>query len=92
MATVRPCVILLISNSETFVVWGRCYLITHAHLDHLNGAVLCAGSMPGPPRKIHATYQTLKDIEIIFSDRLWPNLTTWDEDDHRPTIALIYSE
>jgi len=72
--------------------WLRCYLVTHAHLDHVNGAVLSAGSLSGPPRKIHAAYQTLKDIETIFSDRLWPNLTSWDEEDHQPFVALLYSE
>ncbi|TCD68233.1 3',5'-cyclic-nucleotide phosphodiesterase pde1 [Steccherinum ochraceum] len=72
--------------------WLRCYLITHAHLDHVNGAVLAAGSLPGPPRKVYATYETLKDIETVFSDRLWPNLTSWKEEDSRSMVALIYSE
>lgn len=70
----------------------RCYLVTHAHLDHFSGAVLAAGSLPGSPRKVHATSQTLKDIETIFSDRLWPNLASWDESDTSSHVALLYSE
>jgi len=28
--------------------WIRCFLITHAHLDHMNSLVLSAGSLGGP--------------------------------------------
>ncbi|KAH8102887.1 cAMP phosphodiesterases class-II-domain-containing protein [Cristinia sonorae] len=78
------------SAAEVFS-WIRCYLITHAHLDHVNGVVLGAGAFPGPPRKIHATHQTLKDIESLFSDRIWPNLTSWEEENLPPYVSLIYS-
>ncbi|KAF9452864.1 cyclic-AMP phosphodiesterase [Macrolepiota fuliginosa MF-IS2] len=59
----------------------RSYLVTHAHLDHINSLVLSAGSLRGPRKKIHATKQTLQDLETIFSDRLWPNLASWKESD-----------
>ncbi len=68
----------------------RCYLVTHAHLDHVNSLVLSAGSLAGAARRLYATHQTLKDIESIFSDRLWPNLASWDPKDDN--AALIYTE
>lgn len=69
--------------------WVRSFVITHGHLDHINGLVLSAGSLRGPPRQVFAAQQTLKDIETVFSDRLWPNLGTWDKEDK--TAALLYS-
>ena len=67
----------------------RSYVITHGHLDHINGLILSAGSLRGPPRQVFAAQQTLKDIETVFSDRLWPNLGTWDKEDK--SAALLYS-
>lgn len=52
---------------------------------------MAAGSLPGSPRKVHATCPTLKDIETIFSDRLWPNLASWDDKDSTH-VALVYSK
>lgn len=67
----------------------RCYLITHAHMDHINSLVLSAGSLDSArPRRIHAVTQTLKDIETVFSDRLWPNLASWEGESD---AMLIYS-
>lgn len=37
--------------------------------------------MGGSRKRVYAAQQTLKDLETIFSDRLWPNLATWDEID-----------
>jgi ribonuclease BN (tRNA processing enzyme) len=66
-----------------------CFLITHAHLDHVNGLVISAGSLAGPRKRVYAMKQTLKDLESIFSDRIWPNLASWDEDDEEH--KLLYS-
>ncbi|CAK5279384.1 unnamed protein product [Mycena citricolor] len=68
----------------------RGYLITHAHLDHIASLVLSAGSLTGPRKRIYASKHTLEDLEAcVFSDRLWPNLASWKEedDDH----MLLYS-
>ncbi|EKM82836.1 hypothetical protein AGABI1DRAFT_68827 [Agaricus bisporus var. burnettii JB137-S8] len=59
----------------------RSYLITHAHLDHINSLVISAGSLRGQRKSIYAAKQTLQDLELIFADRLWPNLASWDESD-----------
>ncbi|KAG5637714.1 hypothetical protein H0H81_003478 [Sphagnurus paluster] len=67
----------------------RCYLITHAHLDHISGLVLSAGSFRGPRKRIYATKETLDDLENIFSDRIWPNLASWNEADDN--YKLLYS-
>lgn len=60
-------------------------------MDHINGMVLSAGSLPGGSRPVYAAHQTLKDIEAVFSDRIWPNLATWDGQD-RKNAALIFTE
>ncbi|GJE86807.1 3',5'-cyclic-nucleotide phosphodiesterase [Phanerochaete sordida] len=70
--------------------WIRSYLITHAHLDHVSGLVLAAGSLNGPTRRILSTRDVLKDIQGIFSDRLWPNLASWNSRD--PSAPLLYSQ
>jgi cAMP phosphodiesterase len=51
--------------------------------------VISAGSLAGPRKRVYAMKQTLKDLEGIFSDRIWPNLASWDEEDgdHK----LLYS-
>ncbi|KAI6043017.1 cyclic-AMP phosphodiesterase [Pisolithus marmoratus] len=66
----------------------RCFLITHAHLDHISSLVLSAGTMGGGRKYIYGSPQTLKDLETIFSGRIWPNLAGYDEDD--PLFRLIY--
>jgi len=72
--------------------WIRCYLITHAHMDHINSLVVSAGSLGGRPKRIFAVHQTLKDIESVFSDRLWPNLARWNEAEDAGEAALIYQQ
>ncbi|KAI0048231.1 hypothetical protein FA95DRAFT_1107241 [Auriscalpium vulgare] len=62
-----------------------CFLVSHGHLDHVNGLVLSAGALANPPdsqrRRIYAARNTLEDLETLFSDRLWPSLASWKEDD-----------
>ncbi|KXN90502.1 3',5'-cyclic-nucleotide phosphodiesterase [Leucoagaricus sp. SymC.cos] len=59
----------------------RCYLITHAHLDHINSLVISAGSLRGQRKRLYAAKETLNDLETVFSDRIWPNLATWSDSD-----------
>ncbi|KAG6874317.1 hypothetical protein C0995_001542 [Termitomyces sp. Mi166 len=68
----------------------RCFLVTHAHLDHISGLVMSAGSLKGPRKRIYATKETLNDLENVFSDRIWPNLASWNEDDE--DYRLLYSQ
>lgn len=70
-------------------VGPRCFLITHAHLDHISGLVMSAGSLSGPRKRIYATKETLDDLTTIFSDRIWPNLASWSEIDE--DYKLLYS-
>ncbi|KAF9001965.1 cyclic-AMP phosphodiesterase [Cyathus striatus] len=76
------------TSSEIFS-FIRCFLITHAHLDHISSLVLSAGSLGGQRKRIYATKQVLHDLEIVFSDRIWPNLATWNEDED--DFKLLYS-
>ena len=66
----------------------RCFIISHAHLDHVNGLVLSAGSLLGPRKRVCAPLPTLKSLETIFADRIWPNLASWDADD--AAFKLLY--
>lgn len=66
----------------------QCFLITHAHLDHISSLVLSAGTMGGGRKYIYGSPQTLKDLETIFSGRIWPKLAGYDEDD--PLFRLVY--
>ncbi|KAF8479253.1 cyclic-AMP phosphodiesterase [Russula ochroleuca] len=66
----------------------RCFIISHAHLDHVNGLVLSAGSLLGPRKRVCAPLPTLKSLETIFADRIWPNLASWDADD--AAYKLLY--
>jgi hypothetical protein len=65
-----------------------CFIISHAHLDHVNGLILSAGSLPGPRKRICASLSTLKSLETIFADRIWPNLASWDTVD--AAYKLLY--
>ncbi|KAF9475669.1 cyclic-AMP phosphodiesterase [Pholiota conissans] len=67
----------------------RCFLVTHAHLDHVNSLVLSAGSLRGPRKRIYGLKQTLQDLELVFSGRIWPNLASWKEEDD--AVMLLYS-
>ncbi|KAF8163072.1 cAMP phosphodiesterases class-II-domain-containing protein [Crassisporium funariophilum] len=67
----------------------RCFLLTHAHLDHINSLVVSAGSLRGSRKRVFALKQTLQDLETVFSDRIWPNLASWKEDDDE--VKLLYS-
>ena len=62
-----------------------CFLITHAHLDHINGLVLSAGTLKGPRKRIHAARHVIDNIETVFSDRVWPKLASWSakDDDYK---------
>src|SRR5271154_2391162 len=68
---------------------NRCFLISHAHLDHVNTLVLSAGSLGGSRKSVYATHQTLQDLEGLFADRVWPNLASWKERDG--PFKLLYS-
>jgi len=67
----------------------RCFLLTHAHLDHINSLVVSAGSLRGSRKRVYGLKQTLQDLELIFSDRIWPNLASWKEEDDE--VKLLYS-
>lgn len=69
-----------------YIALCRCFLITHSHLDHVNSLVLSAGSLSGSSRHVFGASRTLKDLEGIFSDRIWPKLASWNEDDSLPLI------
>ncbi|KAG1749119.1 cyclic-AMP phosphodiesterase [Suillus paluster] len=67
----------------------KCFLLTHAHLDHIGSLVMAAGTLGGVSKRIYGSPQTLRDLETVFSGRVWPRLATYDEND--PLIRLVYN-
>lgn len=52
----------------------KSFLISHAHLDHISGLVICSPIMPHKPiLGINSTINYLRDD--IFNWKIWPNLT-----------------
>jgi hypothetical protein len=43
----------------------------------------------GGQKLIHARKQTIKDLEVIFADRLWPKLASHKKED--ANAMLVYS-
>jgi hypothetical protein len=78
-----------LQSSTCWWTYLRSFLITHAHLDHCSSLILSAGSFTGSRKTIYAAHQTLKDLEGVFADRIWPNLASWDKDDE--PYKLLYS-
>ncbi|KAJ3983636.1 cAMP phosphodiesterases class-II-domain-containing protein [Lentinula detonsa] len=74
------------SEIYTFV---RCFLITHAHLDHVSSLVLSTGSSAGPRKRVYANKETLENLEGMYNWRIWPNLASYDENDE--DFKLLYS-
>ncbi|OJA12041.1 hypothetical protein AZE42_02049 [Rhizopogon vesiculosus] len=66
----------------------KCFLLTHAHLDHIGSLVMAAGTLGGSRKRIYGSPQTLRDLETVFSGRVWPKLATYDEDN--PSFRLVY--
>ncbi|KAG6332397.1 hypothetical protein ID866_6691 [Astraeus odoratus] len=66
----------------------KCFLLTHAHLDHISSLVMSAGTIGGGSKCIYGSPQTLQDLETVFSGRIWPRLAGYDE--NNPLIRLIY--
>jgi len=50
---------------------------------------MSAGSLKGPRKRIYATQETLNDLESVFSDRIWPNLASWSEENE--SHKLLYT-
>ncbi|KAK2467080.1 hypothetical protein APHAL10511_001338 [Amanita phalloides] len=66
----------------------NCFLISHAHFDHISGLVLSAGSLGGGRKRVYALRDTLDNIASVFNDRLWPNLASFDECDEQHKLHL----
>ena len=83
------CYRILISGNAPLIVPERCFLITHAHLDHISSLVLSTGALGGERKRVYAVKETLEDLESVFSWRIWPKLASYDENDE--DYKLLYS-
>jgi cAMP phosphodiesterase len=52
-------------------------LLTHAHLDHINGFVINTASLPGSrPKRLAGLPRTIEAVKThIFNNIIWPNLS-----------------
>ncbi|OAX43821.1 hypothetical protein K503DRAFT_846963 [Rhizopogon vinicolor AM-OR11-026] len=66
----------------------KSFLLTHAHLDHIGSLVIAAGTLGGSRKRIYGSPQTLRDLETVFSGRVWPKLATYDE--NNTSFRLVY--
>ncbi|KIK40773.1 hypothetical protein CY34DRAFT_806889 [Suillus luteus UH-Slu-Lm8-n1] len=66
----------------------KCFLVTHAHLDHISSLVMTAGSLHGGKKRIYGSLDALRDLETVFSGRVWPKLASYDET--IPYVFLVY--
>lgn len=62
---------------------ARCFLVSHAHLDHIAGLALTASTL-GKRCDVYGARQCLDTVEKLFSGELWPRLASWDGDDSHP--------
>lgn len=65
-----------------------CFLISHAHLDHISGLILSAGSLSGCRKRVYASKDALDIVSSAFNDRLWPSLASFDEEDDQHKLLL----
>ncbi|KZT03526.1 uncharacterized protein LAESUDRAFT_704515 [Laetiporus sulphureus 93-53] len=66
--------------------WIRCFLISHAHLDHTNGLVLAATTIDERQRPVFGTSQCMEDLQLLFNNRIWPKLASPSEESGLPLL------
>lgn len=69
----------------------RCFAITHAHLDHVQGLIISSGaSLSSKP--LYGTANTIANIDKIFDGGVWPSLAGWENDGRTVGRAYLYRE
>ncbi|KZT74247.1 hypothetical protein DAEQUDRAFT_748575 [Daedalea quercina L-15889] len=63
--------------------WIRCFLVSHAHLDHISGLAFTASTVGGR-RTVFGLRRCLEIVESLLSGQLWPRLASWNADDDLP--------
>lgn len=71
--------------------WVKCFLLTHAHLDHVNGLVLSSQVLGQSTTPVYGAQGTLDAVSSIFSGRLWPRLASWEDDGHPLVLRSLQS-
>ncbi|ORY66816.1 cAMP phosphodiesterases class-II-domain-containing protein [Leucosporidium creatinivorum] len=69
----------------------RCFAITHAHLDHIQGLIISSGASL-QPRPLYGTHRTLDNIERIFDGGIWPKLAGYENDGVTVGRAYLYRD
>ena len=67
--------------------FASCFLITHAHLDHILGLVLGSASLPGK-RAVWGLRATLENLLEVFNGKIWPKLASFKEDEPHTVYHL----
>lgn len=69
----------------------RCFAISHAHLDHIQGLIISSGASMCP-RPLYGTKRTLENLDAIFSGGPWPRLAGPESDGVTLGRAFLYRQ
>ncbi|SGY97837.1 BQ5605_C035g11428 [Microbotryum silenes-dioicae] len=74
-------------------IWDmvRCFAISHAHLDHIQGLIISSGASLSP-RPVYGTSRTLANLDNVFDGGVWPRLVGWESDGKTAGRAYLYRE
>ncbi|KAK4053285.1 3',5'-cyclic-nucleotide phosphodiesterase pde1 [Microbotryomycetes sp. JL221] len=72
-------------------VWDtiRCFAVTHAHLDHIQGLIISSGASL-EPRPLYGLPRTLGNIDRVFDGGVWPKLAGYESDGVTVGRAYLY--
>ncbi|SCV67298.1 BQ2448_5944 [Microbotryum intermedium] len=72
-------------------IWDmvRCFAISHAHLDHIQGLIISSGASLSP-RPVYGTSRTLANLDNVFDGGVWPRLVGWESDGKTAGRAYLY--
>lgn len=77
------------SSGKALIRLLRCFAITHAHLDHIQGlAISSAASLSAKP--LFATASTIGVLERLFDGWIWPRLCGYASDGITIGRAYLY--
>ncbi|KAM0746891.1 hypothetical protein T439DRAFT_329581 [Meredithblackwellia eburnea MCA 4105] len=74
-------------------IWSyiRCFAVTHAHLDHIQGLVISSGAALYP-RPLYGVERTINNIDNLLDGGVWPKLAGWEGDGVLAGRAYLYRD
>lgn len=69
----------------------RCFAVTHAHLDHIQGLIISSGASLYP-RPLYGVRRTLENVDRMLDGGVWPKLGGYESDGVLAGRAYLYRE